>query len=250
MTRNRRVCGLIWLLCLIGGGLRFWNLDVAVDGFGLPLSGQPSTLILILFSLLMVVPAFLFGRSSVVPDGKRHVMTFTGSGFAVSLVGAVLLFVGAMLSAGECLLFGGSTASLLMCMLGIVSAVCLMVVAYVRRSGKGSYPVAHLIPIVYLILKLILNFKDWSTDPVVLDYCFIFFALVFTLLAVYHGVGFLFDAGKPRRVFFHSFMAIYFCALATVEALVEGSLSTAVNYMGFLLWLWPSLWAVLKPDNE
>ena len=78
-------------------------------------------------------------------------------------------------------------------LLGLFSGICLFVTAWMRDHDRATYPPLELVPDVYLVVKLILNFKGWSTDPIILDYCIMLFALIFVVLGFYYSTGFLFD---------------------------------------------------------
>ena len=97
-------------------------------------------------------------------------------------------------------------------------------------------------------VKLILNFKGWSTDPIILDYCIMLFALIFVVLGFYYSTGFLFDLGKPRLTLLFTLCACLFSAVAVVDGLLDGSFATILEYLGFIAWLLPVVCAVSVPS--
>ena len=57
-----------------------------------------------------------------------------------------------------------------MLLLGLLAGICLMIAAYMRSHSRPTAPPLELLPELYLVIQLILNFKHWSTDPIILDY--------------------------------------------------------------------------------
>ena len=120
--------------------------------------------------------------------------------------------------------------------------------AWMRSHGKATYPPLELVPDIYLVVKLILNFKGWSTDPIILDYCIMLFALIFVVLGFYYSTGFLFDLGKPRLTLLFTLCACLFSAVAIVDGILDGSFATILEYLGFIAWLLPVVCAVSVPS--
>ena len=133
-------------------------------------------------------------------------------------------------------------------LLGLFSGICLFVTAWMRGHGKATYPPLELVPDVYLVVKLILNFKGWSTDPIILDYCIMLFAMIFVVLGFYYSTGFLFDLGKPRLTLLFTLCACLFSAVAVVDGILDGSFATILEYLGFIAWLLPVVCAVSVPS--
>lgn len=61
--------------------------------------------------------------------------------------------------------------------------------------------------------------------------------------------GFVFDLGKPRRTLFCAMGAVFFCAAAIMDGIMDLSLSTIITYGGFLLWQFPVIWDLLEPRD-
>lgn len=247
MKHSRFLFPLLLIASLAGGALRFWSMGVAVAAGGLPVADHISTYLSAALSLIMVAVFLAVSLRSPGRSGKKEVLTYTGSQLFQAMGGAILILAGVVVEFVENLLSIPSTSALVMCLGGFCAGICLMLVAYTRKTGSHTHPAAHLLPIVYLVIKLILNFKNWSTDPIILDYCFILFALIFTLLAFYNSTGFFFDKGKPRKTLFYSLLAVFFSTMAAAEGLGGGSVSTFICYLGFLFWCLPVISAMLVP---
>lgn len=249
MKHNRILFPLLMIACLIGMALRLWAMAAANAAGGLPVEDHMSTYLTVLFSLVIVGLFLYWSHSSPGRSGKKNVLDYSVHQFSQGMLGAVLILFGAVVEFAEAVLYTPSTSSLFMCLGGFLAGICLMLVAFTRKTGTHTHPAAHLLPIVYLVIKLILNFKNWSTDPIILDYCFILFALIFSLLAFYHSTGFFFNKGKPRKTLFYCLAAVFFSAMAAAEGLGNGSNSTFVTYLGIMMWCLPVITAVITPSD-
>ena len=136
----------------------------------------------------------------------------------------------------------------IMFLLGLLGGFCAFATAVLRRGPGKRSPAPEMVPVVYLLIKTMLNFKRWSTDPVILDYCVQLFALIFTMLAFFRGAGFVLNQGKPRRALFDCMAAVFFCAAAMMDGIHTLSLSAIITYGGFLLWQLPVIWDLLTPS--
>ena len=249
MKRNILSLILLPLAALAGCGIRYWNLTAGIDAQGLPISHHPSAFALagwgiFCFLLFAILVAASQGRS-----GKSTVLHTCGARSVLSYIGAVMLLLAAVLDFAAALVQGAGISDPIMCLLGLFSGICLFVTAWMRSHEKATYPPLELVPDIYLVVKLILNFKGWSTDPIILDYCIMLFAMIFVVLGFYYSTGFLFDLGKPRLTLLFTLCACLFSAVAIVEGVLDGSAATIVEYLGFIAWLLPVACAVSVPST-
>lgn len=231
MKLDRRIFvpALACLAAIAGVVLRLWDLRAGSRGLPNTVFLAASLGCLALFLALAVTSP---GRS-----GRYQVLA--GGGFPVSIAAGVLILAGVGLEFAETLLAGPTAFAAVICPLGILGGICCLIAASARRQGTRRYPAAELLPIAYLLIKLIYNFKGWSIDPIISDYVVILFALIFALLAFHRGAGFFFHQGKPRATLFFAMAAVYFGAAAAMDGLVSRSYSTLITYCGFALWQLP-----------
>lgn len=236
------------LATVCGCVLRLWSLSVS-NGHGLPAQHISNTVFawtsVAIVALLLILSITSPGRS-----GKHQVLGCGSGGFLLNILAAAMLLVGSGLEYAEALKSGPTVSSPIMCLLGLVGAICCMAAAYARKKGTPSHPAVELMPVVYLVVKLVLNFKKWSIDPIILDYCVILFALIFSLLAFHGGAGFVFDRGKPRATLFYAMCAMYFCAAAIMDGIADVSPATIITYLGLLLWQLPVIICLLSPAGS
>jgi len=239
-------------LCLTaavcGGLLRLWSLTAGVDAGGVPIAHISNYVMTICSAVIILGLLLVAWRRNDTHAGHEAIVCGSG-GCILLMAAAALILVGSAMEFLEALFSGAGTGAAVMCLLGVGGSVCCMVFASARRAGTPSHPLFALFPVVYLIVKLILNFKSWSVDPIILDYCVILLALIFTLLAFHRTAGFVLGAGRSRSTLFFAMAAVYFCAGSMVDGLMDGSAATFVTYLGFALWQLPLICALSQPTK-
>lgn len=130
--------------------------------------------------------------------------------------------------------------------LGIVSGLCFVDAAAGQYKEKKPSSGLYLLPVVYYILQMIFNFKGWSTDPIILDYCFKLFSLIAVMLAVFHVSGFTFGLGKRRTAIFLCLTGVFFSAVA----LADGGAAHVLQTAGSMLWLLANAWQLLSEEAQ
>ncbi len=233
---------------VLAASLRLWSLLTAIDSQGLPIMALPVYLLVAAAALFLLL-ALALAHTSPGRSSRFQALQYDTGGFVCGMIAAALILLGVLADFGEALVSGPGFSDPIMCLLGLLGSICCFLAVRSRSRGSRCHPAVELLPILYLLIKLILNFKHWSTDPIILDYCFVLFALIFVLLAFYHGAGFVFHQGKPRRTLFYAMAAVFFCAAAIFDGLMDFSLATAVSYGGFLLWQLPVIWSLLLPSD-
>ena len=234
------------VFAVIAAALRLWSLHTAVDALGLP-AMHLSIYILIGVSLLFLLLAVLFASRSKHRNVTMQELSYDRPDTLCGYAASMLILMGAILEFALALRAGPTLSAPIICLLGILGGICCYVTVRFRHQSEDRYPATELIPVVYILIKLMLNFKSWSVDPIILDYCVILFALIFTLLAFFYGAGFVLELGKPRRTLFCAMAAVFFCAAAMMDGIAAGSSATVISYAGFLLWQLPVVRNLLRP---
>lgn len=111
------------------------------------------------------------------------------------------------------------TMNLLIPLLGAACAVTLVAFARKCLRHEKPSPLLYMIVSVYLIVRLIVNFQKWSTDPSLNDFVYHLFAAISCMLAAFQLAGFSFGKGKRRITLFWSLCAVYFSAVSIVDCL-------------------------------
>jgi len=119
--------------------------------------------------------------------------------------------------------------------LGVVSALCFVIFAILRMAGKKPSPLLFMIASLYLIIRLIVCFQVWNTDPSIHDYAFQLLAAICCMLGCFQLAGFSFDRGHSRMSLFWTLSATAFCAYTAADTLHAGALSNVLINASFLL---------------
>ncbi len=163
------------------------------------------------------------------------------SGLAEMLVSAAAAVL-VLLSSALGLLDRPHGAELAMGFFGILSGLCIAVTAAQRYRGVVPGLAFHAIPCLYLVVRLILDFKAWSVDPAVLDYCYALFAAITAMCATYHLGAFCLDRGQRRISVFWCLLCVLFSAIS----LAGGGASHRLLMGGLLLWTGANAWELLE----
>lgn len=119
--------------------------------------------------------------------------------------------------------------------LGVISAICFAVFAILRMAGRKPTPLLFMIASLYLIVRLIVCFQVWNTDPSIHDYAFQLLAAICCMLGCFQLAGFSFDRGHLRMCLFWTLGATAFCAFTVADTLRGGVLSDILINASFLL---------------
>ena len=164
---------------------------------------------------------------------NRKWTTLVAACLAVMLLGGFLMLVQ---SAGFARILG---------MLGVLAGACLAGAAILRARGRMPNVWLYVVVVLFYVAKLFYDFRHWTVDPAVLDYCFWLFAAIGFMLATFHAAQFCFDLGKRRVLAFFALMGIYFGAVSLAdlrggEALICG---------GSTLWTLACAWQALRGNR-
>lgn len=201
------------VLTLLAGGiglvLHFILLTTGIDDRGFFISYHPADI------ALWVLTAAFAAMLLVLTKGL-HSRNKYRVNFPPSTIGSIGTFAGAagigVTSLLELMSAADRIASV-SAVLGLISAALLLFIGHCRRKGLQPTPMSHAIISLYLMLRLISQYRHWSSDPAVLDYCFPLLASVCLMLAVYHRATFDANFGKRRSYACFNLLSVYFCCI-------------------------------------
>ncbi len=237
-TNRTRILVLVLLGAAVGLILRRWQLAAAYDEAGMILPGSVSTWVVSIFSAAAAA-ALAIGVLRLPKRGEYEECFSSGRPEMVISVAAAVLVV---LGCGLELMRGPTAVRLLVGFLGIVSGLCFAVTAMQRYNGTIPRPAVHLLPCVYLVLQLIVDFKQWSVDPAIQDYCYDLFAAIAAMCAVFHLGGFCVGYGRRRLATFWCLACVIFSAIS----LTDGTLGRGLLVGGLGLWTGINAWQLLE----
>ena len=191
--------------------LRLWLLS-STDEHGFLNANPVATVLLVV--LAVGVPAVLFYLTRGLTEAKKYSFNFPPSPIAAIGTGLAALSIGihSIVSLPGSL----GTIDILSGILGILSAAALGLAGWSRFQGRRPNFLLHGVVDIYLMLRLICQYRHWSADPQMLDYCFQILATVGLLMAVYHRSAFDAGEGKRSSYAFFCLTTAFSCCLSLV----------------------------------
>ncbi len=237
------VLALTFCVAIAGFLIRRQQLAAELMSDGSLAEGSSLHILLTVLSGILFVGliAFLFPLPK--KESWKHV-------FPAALVPNLLLLVSAVgLTAGNLILWrSGSAAAvvtqspevsnalaMLLPPLGVVSAICFAAFAILRILDRKPSPLLFMIASIYLIVRLIVCFQVWNTDPSIHDYAFQLLAAICCMLGCFQLAGFSFERGHLRMSLFWTLSAAAFCAFTVADTLRAGTLSDILVNASLLL---------------
>ena len=253
------------VLALGGGCAAFvlrllqWRVGFEPDT-GLPVPGAPFGAATALLTVLVLVLSGLLSRrlpketegTPLFPQGfstaEAGLLTLAVAGvflMAVSGLADMAAGLGVQGLPGMAALSAVSRREqLILGALTVVSAVCLFpaVAACRLRPNQGARPfngTLLLAPVVCLVIRLVLVYRQDSANPVLAAYWVELLALVLVILALYRLSAFSCGAGRTRRFVLYAVPAVTLCLGALADGGALSSLlfngGAALLLTGFLL---------------
>lgn len=229
--------GLVILFAIAGALLRLWQLRSAPDGLWTIATPQ-SLAIAAAAAVVIVVLAVLSSRLSQRPEYQKNfpAQFSIGAGYVV----------GGMVLVAACIVVA-LTQNGLPLYLSVAGGLCGVLVGVhgvMRMRGATPGLLTGCLPVLWLVLRIIADFKNWSNDPAILDYCFELFALLCSMLACFHVAGFSANRGKRRISLFWSMTAVFFCAVS----MADGEAENILVYSAFLLIGLQNVWCLSRTE--
>lgn len=129
---------------------------------------------------------------------------------------------------------------------GVAAALCWAATAVLRWQHKKPSVYLYLLPVVFFAVMLVVDFRIWSRDPAVLDYCYDLFALISVMLGLFYLSGYSLDLGFRRFTVFFLLCGVFFSAAAMAGARLRYVLILG----GAMVWQLLHLWQLLRPLRQ
>lgn len=217
-------------LAAVGCILGLWQRAAGRNELGFWDTGSVPVIGLVLLSVLAVIVFILLARKT--PKVPQTIPGGLSAGLG-TVLGGVLLAVTVLAD-----FTAYPTLALLCGVLGIIAAVITVLQGLQRIRGKQPELLLGCVIVLWLVLRIIGDFKSWSTDPMILDYCYPLLALLCSMAAGFHTAGWLAGLGRGRITAFWCMAGLFFCAAALPEDLLL--------FGGLLLLNAQNLWCMAK----
>lgn len=196
---------------LLGLVLRVILYAVGVDEKGLLARNHPLTVLLFVLTAAVLAVLFLCTRKATAP--ASYFSRFPES--PVAAFGCAAAAVGILLTDTYELFIRHDTITVACFVLGIAAAASIGFIGFCRTKGVRPSFLYHGILTVYLMLHPLSQYRLWSSDPQLMNYCFHLLASVFLMLAGYQRTALDAGTGKPKWYAFCSQAALFFCCIST-----------------------------------
>ncbi len=239
--------------------LRMLQLKVSFDEIGVK-----SGFLVTFFNLFAIAAVLVFGVYSYTLRGRKKFASLVTA--SVPVLGVSFAAAGLLLLGGILLLTSGKGWETVVLGLGaVISAASWGGSAWLRKSNQKAPLAAWILPSLYFVVMLVLQFRYWTRDPVISDYCFELFALICTMVATFHLGGYWFEKGCRRMAVFACMGGVFFSAVAaadmltgavqkdvfqSADALGGAYVAGLLGYLAVILWLGSNLWLLLRPGKR
>lgn len=222
--------------CAVAGLLLRVALEIwGIDDKGLYMTWHPLYIGLFALSALLVLWLLLSCRKlSGQPVFSSSRITFAGA--IVAATGILVTDVFELIENLNTAFTFQSTATLVtliasaLCfVLGILASVALIFGGVLQRKGKRVHFLFYAVLTVYFLIHPLTQYRMWSSDPQLINYCFQLLASVCLLLTSYHRTALAAGKQGAKRYVFFSRLAIFFCSVSVV--------GEHLFYLAMLLWL-------------
>lgn len=202
-------------LTFLGAGalglmLRVILFATGVDKKGLLVSGHWAEVTVWLLTAALALGLFLLLRKCSGP--KQYRQAFPASAF--SAIGSILAGCAFVLSGAPAAAEGKMAVAELA--LRFVATAALLGVGYCRFVGRKPYFLLHGAVCLYLALRMVCQYRLWSSDPQLQNYCFNLGAYVALMLTAYQLAAFDAGLGNHRSLWASGLSAVYLCMLSLV----------------------------------
>ena len=245
MKKNQRrilAAGSLAVLILLGSLIRAGQLHTIFDEQGLPAASHPLTWMIGILSVLVIVLGILFSQLLPKSGGSGEACVVQ---MVVQVASGVLVLLGAAIGLFSQIRMQPVSYHTALYFLQMLAGLCMAAVGWLQYKEKKPGTGYFALVCIWQLLTLLLNFRGWSMDPAILDYCFRLFALVCGMCAAYH-IGALGLEQKGRR------MAAFWCVTGSFFAVVSvfgERASWCLAELGMGAWLLVYVWRLFGTNE-
>ena len=208
--KHKNLPWMILLAGILGAALRAWLFATGMDSKGL-LSDRHAGHWLIWLLTVAALALLIFFTKDLKQAGKY---SFNFPASLAGAIGAAAAAVGVLVTSMDGLFSAGDGLVRLDAIAGLLSACVLAFLGYCRWKGKHPSVLFHGMICLYLMLHMVCQYRQWSSEPQIQNYCFSLLATVSILLACYCSAAFAANAGKRQSHTLFHLAAVYFCLVS------------------------------------
>ena len=213
MKRSLKNIILPWLAPVLGllGSVAMWAVfEFGTDEKGLILPFHISALAVWVITVAMAGSLLYLIWNMEDTSGYRRL--FPDSRLAA--LGTLIAAVSILATVVESLTAMNEPVRMLSGLLKIVAGIALIYLAWCRwKNVRGTF-LAWSAATAYMLLRIMFEYRSWSTQPELLRYLFPLLASVCMVLAMYHRTAFAVKMGSRKQFLFFSQFGAFCCLLA------------------------------------
>lgn len=195
---------------LVGAAIRAWLYAAGTDQKGLLVSTHPGHALIWVLSALTA--ALLLLGTKDLKQAPKYSFNFPAQ--KISAVGAGLAGVGLLICSIAASFRAGDAIAVLDIITGLISGVILGFLALCRLKGRHPNVTYHAVICVYLMIHLVCQYRQWSAEPQIQNYCFSLLSVVCILFSNYYSATFDANAGRRRPHALFHLASVYFCLIS------------------------------------
>lgn len=215
----------------LGLVLRILLYTTGMDDKGLLKSGHVANILIWLLTGLVLAGLFLLTRKITGPE--RYQDAFPVSG--VGAIGSVLAAAGILIDTISLLGNRVGLQDTICSIAGFIAVAALVLTGLCRLGGYKPSFLCHALLSAYFALRLVCQYRAWSWDPQLQDYCFQLFACVGLMLTAYYRAAFEADMGSHHKLWFVSLLTVFLCCMALAGK------QDHLFYLTAAVWAWTNL---------
>lgn len=189
------------------------------------------------------------------PAGNRALLLPVAAGAALWMISGIIELADAFappVSADGLVAYYDPIAARLGIVSGILTVACAVCLFLrISVSSRGSRADANgtllLIPIILLVLRIVLTYREVSVNPALDAYYVQILALAALALALYYTASFAYENARPRRFAFCTLIAAVLCAAPLTDPI---PLATRSFYLGGCCWMLGLLLLYLRAAEQ
>ena len=216
---------------VLGLALRWLLYATGTDSQGMLVRSHPAHPILWLLSAVTLVGLFLLTRKIEGPelyDDCFQPSAPAGVGCLIATAALLITTISEMATAPD-------SVELAVRIMGFVAVACLAVAALCRFMGLKPLFLFYVAVAGYFAIHMVCQYRIWSSDPQLQDYCYQLLACVALMLTAYHHAAFGADMGSHKQLWFFSLAAVYLCGLSLAGP------ENQLFYLGCGIWAFSGL---------
>ena len=194
----------------IGLVLQVWMYGTGIDDRGLLVNWHPAWILLVLLTAAAMVLLFLHCREDKAQGTYHQNFPASLAGFLGSIAEAFGIFLLSMTG----LMDHPDTLNSVTGFLGVLCFPALVMAGYARWKGKRPSFLLHALVCMFFALRLFCQYRNWSSDPQLQNYCFQMLAGICLMMVAYQRAAFNLNIGSRKAYRFFSLAAVFFCCLS------------------------------------